>query len=183
MKKLLSYILFLLLAANSTMSWAADVQREISVHFNQPRVTLEGNEIIDKESAFVYEGRIYVPLRQLAEALRHEVDWREETNEAILTKEESNTIIEPCDPFKGESFIYGQITHIDFSNRTIRIEQHFDDNSREVFEALVVSKDASILIRRGDKQLGLDFTNVKVGDVVSLVLTKENVIRSIEIDV
>lgn len=183
MKKLLSYILFLLLLANSSMSWAAGGVKDISVYFSQPKVILDGIEIINKEKAFIYDGRVYVPLRQLAKALSLEVNWREATNEVVLTKQQSNTTIEPCDPFKGESFVYGQITKIDYNKHTIHIEQHLDDNSREVFEALLVDDEAIIVIRRRDKQWSLEFEDVKVGDVVSLVLTKENAVRSIEIDV
>jgi hypothetical protein len=165
------------------MSWESIEKKDITVYFSRPKVLFNGNEIVRKDDAFIYDGRIYVPLRQLAEALSLEVSWNSAANEATLAEQSLNTAIEPCDPFKGESFVYGQIVSIDYYNRTIHIEQHFDDDSREIFEALQVDDDASIVIRRRDKHWSLEFKDVKVGDVVSLVLTRENAVRSMEIDI
>ncbi len=183
LKRMVSYILLLFLFTGCTIAWAADGFEDIRIYHSPLRVLLEGREIIDDEDTFVYQNRIYVPLRAAAEALGYEVGWDGTTKEATLSSPLGSAIIEECDPFKGEFFVYGQILTLDYVNRSINIDQHLDDNSREVYTELPLSQDAVIVLQRGSKQLLVDFSDVKRGDVVSLIITKKNEIRSMIVDI
>ena len=60
---------------------AAAVGQQITVYFRPLRYVLDGVERSPKkgEEGFIYEGRVYVPLRFLAEALGRPVEWENET--------------------------------------------------------------------------------------------------------
>jgi|GEM_PF-1810533 len=179
----LSFLLFLLLCANTTITWAAGYYNDIRVYQNPGKIVYNHEEILQQENTFIYNDRIYVPLRSIAEALSIQVEWKQETQEVNLSPTAEAIYIEVCDPFKGEYFIYGQIISIDYNSKSMYIEQHLDDNSREVFESLLLSDNAIVLLQRKSKQLLIDFDDVKVGDVVSLIVTKDDEIRSIIVDI
>ena len=182
-KKLVSFILFLLLLANSNITWASSSFKDIQVYYNQLRIVHNGEELMQQEAPFIYEDRIYVPLRALAEALDFEVNWDGSSYEVHLSQRSANVYIEPCDPFIGEIFVYGQILAIDYEKKMIYLEQHLDDNSREIFDALMPSSEVTVVLQRRSNQFKIQFEDVKVGDVVSLIITNDNLIRSIIVDI
>ena len=179
----LSFLLFLLLCANSAITWATGNYSDIRVYYNQVKILHRNEEILKQENTFIYNDRVFVPLRAVAEALDNEVEWNQERQEVVLTPAPAYIHIEASNPIVGEYFVYGQIVKIDYINKSIFIEQHLDDNSREVYESLTLSENAIVVIQRKSKQLLIDFEDVKIGDVVSLVINKNNEIRSLIVDI
>ncbi len=182
LKRMISYLLLLFIFAGSTIAWAAEGFEDIRIYYSPLKILLDDKEIIKEEAPFIYQNRIYVSLRAAAEALGYEVLWDDHSKAATLSSA-TVSLIEACDPFKGEYFVYGQILSIDYVDETINIDQHLDDNSREVYTQLPLYRNAIIVLQRGSKQFLVDFSDVKAGDTVSLIITKENTIRSMIIDI
>jgi len=78
-----------------------------------------------------------------------------------------------------EEYPRGEIMKIDYENKLIEIEQHLDHNSREVFEALAPTEDAVFILKRNNHHWQIDFQNLRVGDVVGIVFTKDNGVRGV----
>ncbi|ABR50206.1 hypothetical protein Amet_4125 [Alkaliphilus metalliredigens QYMF] len=183
MKKIPTTLLVLyLLFLSSFIVFASTHHQSIQVYFGDFKVQHHKDLLSLEESPFLYEGRLYMPLRALSESLGYDVDWDENTQTAILSKDTAFTQIPETDPLNGEAFVYGEVRHIDYENRSIDIVQHLDHHSREVFEGLLVEEDAIIILQRNDHQWNIAFSDVKVGDVVGMVLTAENLVRGIIVD-
>lgn len=182
LKKLVSYLIFLLLFAQSSLSWAAVPYDEVKVLFQEIGILYQNKELNLNSTPILHQNRLYVPLRELAEALGFEIAWDQESSQVILLPPSLEKILEPTDPWKGEEFIYGQVMKIDYENRTLYVEQHLDDNSREIFESLVVQEDAIILLKRNTNHWQVTLQDVKVGDGVGMVITRTQEIRGIIVD-
>jgi len=105
-----------------------------------------------------------------------EVTWDEATRKATMT---SYTDFPDCDYLKGEIFVYGMITDIDFEKRSIEIEQHFDDNSIEVTPLLELKEDAVIILEMRSKRMNLELKDLKIGDSLGLILDSNGKVRGI----
>ncbi|MBM7614234.1 copper amine oxidase N-terminal domain-containing protein [Alkaliphilus hydrothermalis] len=177
MKKLFAGIITLLLFAGSSLSWGATVLQDIQVYFDNIQININDEVVESEDEPFIYDNRVYVPLRTVSEGLKQKVIWDAENKTVVIGEKIESELLEPTDPYKGEAFVYGEIMKIDYDNKLIEIEQHMDDNSREVFEALSPTEDAIIVLKRNEHQFPIHFEDVRVGDIVGIILTVDNEIR------
>lgn len=68
--------------------------RSISVAYRNIKITLQGKQVSTTEEPFIYEGRVYVPLRLLSEQMGQKVTW----NSATSTVAISSTVASPTLP-------------------------------------------------------------------------------------
>jgi len=171
------YFILITLAIILTIvtSFAGNIYDQISIYYNDTKIIAGQKEIDLPEQLFIYEGHTYVPLRHFAEALDYVVDWHRESETITLSK----NLLEDCNPLVGEYFVYGQITKIEYSEHLISIEQHIDDNSREIFDKLKVVNNPVVIIDRNSKEFNIEFSDVKVGDLVGLIVNKNDEVRGI----
>jgi len=150
--------------------------KKIEVFFDNIKVEVNGKEANFDTEPFTYNSRLYVPIRFVIENMGGEVTWDEATRKATMT---SYTDFPDCDYLKGEIFVYGMITDIDFEKRSIEIEQHFDDNSIEVTPLLELKEDAVIILEMRSKRMNLELKDLKIGDSLGLILDSNGKVRGI----
>lgn len=172
-KKLFIPLAAIILSIGST--FALGIYEQINVHYNDIKIQVEQEAIDLAKKEFIFEGHVYVPLRFFAEFLAYSVTWNNQTKTVTLTKEK----LVPCNPLEGEHFVYGQITSLYYNDRHITIEQHLDNNSREIYNKLTVMENVLVFLQRNNKEFKIDFSDVKVGDLVGLILNQHNEIRGI----
>lgn len=101
-----------------------------------------------------------------------------EDNEAINELDKQYINIPPADPSQGEYYVEGRILKI--TDHKIAIEQHFDTHSVPV-ESFMVTKDTVIarhhVVKDSDYYRKIELTDLKVGDVIFVIFTKENLPR------
>lgn len=79
--------------AFSAVAFAEPVIQDIAAKFNPGiKYTLNGEEILKDKGALVYEDRVYIPIRDVSEALGISVDYKDET--VILSQDEPSIFIE-----------------------------------------------------------------------------------------
>lgn len=81
-------------------------------------------------------------------------------------------------PDKGELFVEGTVKSIDVEKRILTIVQHMDDNSKNVNPNVPVKKDAIIQTKTSD----IAITQIKVGDIVSMIITSEGQARAVMVN-
>ncbi|WDV45234.1 hypothetical protein PV797_17155 [Clostridiaceae bacterium M8S5] len=124
---------------------------------------------------YLINGKLYAPVRELFEKFS-DVSWNQvHKHVSIKTYKD----FKECDYQKGEHFVYGLITKVDYKNNTINIEQHFDDNSREILSPLYLRDDVIIVLKRNDKCVNLDIADLKCGDLIGAVVDKDDSIRGL----
>lgn len=181
-KKTILLVLLFLLTLSVTFSFADSYFREIEVYFDNIQIVIE-NKLLDlEEQPFIYQGRVYVPLRFVSNKLGYTVGWDGKTKTVTIDRPDSPAIIEPCNPKNGESFVYGQILSINYKEKKIKIEQHMDDNSVKVFGELVADNNIAVILQRNSHHFQISFSDLKVGDIVGIILTKDKKIRGIIVD-
>jgi len=92
------------------------------------------------------------------------------SSEAI---KESN--IPAMDPKAGEMMVSGEIKAVDVDKRVLTIDQQMDDNSIKISPNVPVSKDA--IIRT--KEAPISLAQVKSGDSVGIIVTKDGQARAV----
>ena len=177
LRTLITVILFF--SITSLTALAAQNYEEIKVFYRDIRIFVDKNEIKSKEEPFIFKDRVYVPIRFVAESLDLPVLWNSEDNTISISSFQS---FEEAKPLEGERFVYGEILSIDREKGTLHIYQHIDDNSVYEESDLKVSEDVIILLQRNDKKMNLGFEDLKIGDIVGMVVNKENKIRGISLD-
>jgi hypothetical protein len=172
------FIALLLLIFTSSAAMASMDLEEAAVLVKKINIKIQDAPAVSTQT-ILFNNRIYVPLRFIAEALNASILWDKRNN--ILTIENKPIFrdFQECDPWKGETFVYGEICAIDKMNRTITVEQHIDDNSMSIEPGIEVSKDVVIILQRNDKRMNIDFQDLRVGDRIGLVLTDEGIARGI----
>lgn len=175
-KSIIGVLLVTILLLLSTTAFADGIYKSITVFFNNIRVEFNGQEVNFDTEPFTYNNRIYVPIRFVVEEMGGEVFWDSKENKAILR---SYVDFPDCDYLGGEIFVYGQITKIDYKNRKIDIEQHFDDNSVPITSSLYVKENAVIILQRNDKKINVNFEDLKIGDVLGIVVDKSFEVRGV----
>ncbi|KPU26978.1 hypothetical protein TR13x_07600 [Caloranaerobacter sp. TR13] len=159
---------------------ADGVYKNIKVYFENISINVDGSKIETDVEPFIYNDRVYVPIRFVAEKLDKEVEWNNETKTVLI---KSYKDFPECNYLEGEKFVYGLITSIDYENKRIVIEQHFDDNSIEVTPLLELDENVVIILKRNDKKMNIEFKDLVVGDDVGLVINKYGKIRGIIITI
>ena len=66
-------------------AFARVAQETITVNFNNIRVAINGQVIQTEGEPFVHNGRTYLPMRDIAEAMNFNVTWEDATNTVHLT--------------------------------------------------------------------------------------------------
>ncbi|RKD30103.1 copper amine oxidase N-terminal domain-containing protein [Thermohalobacter berrensis] len=173
-------VILLIVSISTTASFAEDFLKEIKVYFNNIKIEVDNKEVSTDTEPFIYNDRVYVPLRFVAEAMNAKVSWENEENKAIIKTFDD---VEECDYLNGEVFVYGMITDIDYEKRKITLEQHYDDNSIEVTPLLEVKENVVIVLQRNDKKMNIKFKDLKIGDNIGLILDKNKKVRGIIISV
>ncbi|SET05126.1 Copper amine oxidase N-terminal domain-containing protein [Natronincola peptidivorans] len=181
-KKFFLFILITVLLGNITLSAAANDLFQVKGYIRNFNI-IKNEELLDcHDSPIIFNNRMYLPLRSIAEVLDYKVHWHEDTETVILKQYDLLEKLAAADPFAGEYFIYGELRQIDFDNQTVEIEQHLDHHSREVYGALPLEKGAIILLQRNNHYMKIDYNDLKVGDVVGIIVTSTNEIRGMLVD-
>jgi len=60
-------------------------QETITVHFNNIRIAIDGQVVQTENEPFVHNGRTYLPVRDIADAMGFDVTWEDATNTVHLT--------------------------------------------------------------------------------------------------
>jgi hypothetical protein len=83
--------------------------------------------------------------------------------------------IPSAEPKKGETVVWGEVKAVDVDKRVLTIDQQMDDNSVKIGPNVPVDKDA--VVRTKDKVITL--SQVKLGDSVGIIVTKEGQGRAV----
>ena len=82
---------FVLMTAMPTAARVA--QETITVNFNNIRVAVDGRHIQTEKEPFIFEGRTYLPTRDIAEAVGFDVTWESETNTVHLASRTNLNVV------------------------------------------------------------------------------------------
>ncbi|MFZ5639917.1 MAG: hypothetical protein ACOY4Q_04400 [Bacillota bacterium] len=93
-------------------------------------------------------------------------------------KQAEKSVVPDMNPSQGEVFIYGKVQDVDVEKRIVIIDQHMDDNSVKIKPNVPVKKDAIIQNKKQD--IGL--AQIKPGDSVGIILTKDGHARAVLVD-
>ena len=72
--------------------FARVTQETITVSFNNIRIAVNGQHVQTEHEPFIFQGRTYLPVRDVANAMGYDVTWEDATNTVHLT-EQANTIL------------------------------------------------------------------------------------------
>lgn len=179
-KKKKAFIMVILIFFISTLTaFAAQNCKEIKVFYRNIKIFVNNEKVALKDEPFVYNNRVFVPVRFLSESLNSFVSWDNENNTISIS---SFKDFKETNPLENERFVYGEILSINKEKRTLHIYQHIDDNTVYEETDLRVAKDVIIILQRNNKKINLDFEDLKIGDIVGMVVNKENEVRGIIID-
>ena len=177
LKRTLSTAIILVIITSSTIT-AAGLLEEIKAYRGDIKVVADNREIELEEQPFIYNGRVYVPLRFVSNALGMDVDWNDETKTVIINSPDFKFPLAECRPEEGEVFVYGEITGIDYEDYTVTIHQHFDDNSIPVTNPLRVNRDVVIVMQRNGRK-NMHFYQLKSGSIGGFILDSGGKVRGI----
>jgi len=95
-----------------TIPVLARVGREtITVGFNNISISIDGQRIQTENEPFVFEGRTYLPVRDIANALGFDVTWEDSTNTVHLTSRTNSNFVPnypPHQPIQETTTEYAQ---------------------------------------------------------------------------
>lgn len=129
--------------------------------------------------AYIIQDKLYVPIRELANELGADITFDPITNNTTYN---SIKDFPDSNPLIGEEFVYGEIESINFDSKSIIIKQHYDDNTHNVTTPLVVIEEAIIILQRNNNKINLEFKDLRIGDIVGMILNENKKIRGIIID-
>ncbi|WP_053956255.1 hypothetical protein [Inediibacterium massiliense] len=170
-----SFIIFILFIFTTSIGLAKENIQIIKAHLKNTNIII--NHENQSLNTIYYKDHLYIPITLLSEKLNCTSTYN---NHTLTLK--NNFVFEDfpdCNPYKGENFIYGEILKIDQKNKTFTIEQHFDDNSILIEPNITISENVIIILQRNDKKMNLDFDDLKIGDLVGVVLNQQNIARGI----
>jgi len=96
-----------------------------------------------------------------------------EKKDSLSNLEDSN--IPNSDPNLGETVVWGEIKAVDVDKRVLTVDQHMDDNSIKISPNVPVLKEA--IIRTKEEVISL--AQVKPGDTVGIIVTREGQARAV----
>jgi len=83
-------VLLSTVTAIAVLARARVAQETITVNFNNIRIAIDGQRVYTEFEPFVFQGRTYLPVRDVAEAMGFEVTWEAATNTVHLTSRNLN---------------------------------------------------------------------------------------------
>ena len=167
-------VLLTLLFSVYSIVFSQSNQSKIDVLFDDIKLAIDGKEINADGEIFKYNGKTYAPISTVVKGMGGEGLFDKYQNKLSVT---SYKDFPECDYLGKEIFVYGIITKIDYEKKEIEVEQHFDDNSMEVSPILKAREDVVIIVERNENRMNIQFKDLKVGDIVGLILDKEKLIR------
>jgi len=66
-------------------AFASARQETITAHFNNIRIAIDGRLVQTENEPFIHDGRTYLPVRDVADAMGFDVTWEDATNTVHLT--------------------------------------------------------------------------------------------------
>ncbi len=173
-KRIFSFIIIIvLLFSFYTISLSYSQVKKIEAIEEQLLFKANDNDQLEI-SCLNVDGKIYIPITNLLKLIGGEIESKDDY---ILLR---NYIDFPeTDYLKGERFVYGTIQKVDYKKKEIIIEQHMDDDSIKVPPLLKVREDVVLIAERKNNRMNIDFRDLKMGDVVGLVLDKEGIVKGI----
>lgn len=176
-KKTVMIAIILLLLVPAAID-AHEVFEIIEVHRDDIKVIIDNRETELEGELFIYDNRVYVPVRSLSTALGMDTYWNEVTKAVVLRSPDYKFPLTECRPEGGEVFVYGEIIDIDYAAYTITIHQHFDDNSIPIINPLPVKRDV-VIIQQLDHQNNIHFYQLKPGSTGGYILDSGGMVRGI----
>jgi len=98
---------------------------------------------------------------------------KEKKEVSLQTIEETN--VPNADPKSGELIVWGEVKAVDIDKRVLTVDQEMDDNSVKISPNVPVNKEA--IIRNKEQVISLG--QVKPGDSVGIIVTKEGHARAV----
>ncbi len=178
MSRKIAVIVAILLAFTGLTISAAGLFESIEVYRGNVKVFIDSRQVELEEQPFIYNGRVYVPIRFVSTALGREVDWNPEIRTVMINNPDIKLPLAECRPDEGEIFIYGEIVHINYENYTITIQQHMDDNSIQVKNPLQVSRNVVIVIQENAAK-NIHFYQLKSKCTGGFILDSDGMVRGI----
>jgi len=169
-------VIFLILTS-LTIS-AAGTSETIEVHRSGMQILVDGRPVDLEQQPFIYNDRVYVPVRFICTALDRDVDWNPDIRTVVINNPKLRFPLTECRPDEGELFVYGEIIDIDYEAYTITIQQHFDDNSIPVQNPLAVNRDVVIILHQNDER-NIHFYQLKCGNTGGFILDSGGMVRGI----
>ena len=68
------------------------ISKTIQVTYRNISILVKGKPIQSEQEPFIYEGRIFAPLRTIAEAVNKNIEWDNEKNQVNITDKQSGNI-------------------------------------------------------------------------------------------
>lgn len=148
MKKIKYLIPILIVSSISVATLASPILKEIKAHYKQNlQYTLNGDEVLLGKGGLIYEDRVYIPLRDMAELLDINVDYKDNT---VILKEK--TVLKDEELVKKEGIHFsGLVKSINYEEREILILR---EGQEDIFENY-------ILLRLTDDSLVKNLDNEK----------------------
>lgn len=175
-KRTIGFILFAMIMTSVSIN-AEELRETIDVFRGNIKIVVNGRETSLEEEPFIYNDRVYVPLRFVSSALGKDVDWAPEARAVIISGDGHYRPLEECRPDLGEIFVYGEVKSISYENFSVEIEQHFDDNSVEIQNPLQFRQDAVIVLQGGSNSENLHFYQLRPGDTGGFILNSGGQVR------
>jgi len=82
---IIGVIITAIFAATAIPAFARARQETITAHFNNIRIAIDGRVVQTENEPFVHNGRTYLPVRDVADAMGFDVTWEDATNTVHLT--------------------------------------------------------------------------------------------------
>lgn len=100
---------------------------------------------------------------------------RTEKGKTVSTQDIKETNVPEVNPKAGEIMVWGEVKAVDIDKRVLTIDQQMDDNSVKISPNVAVNKEA--IIRTKEKVISL--AQVKLGDSVGIIVTKNGQARAV----
>jgi hypothetical protein len=176
-RKAVAIAIILLLLAPAVID-AKGIFEMIKVRRGGIGMLIDGREARFEEQPFIYNDRVYVPIRFVNTALGMEVDWNSRIKTVIINSPDYKFPLAECRPEEGEVFVYGEIIEIDYTEYTITIHQHFDDNSIPITNPLRVNRDV-VIIQQRNRERNTHFYQLETGSTGGFILDPGGTVRGI----
>lgn len=173
------FMAMLLLFFHAPWSWAGEQGQGLPVTFPGFPVIYRGVAIQWEREPFLYENHLYVPLREMAKALSLPLIWEEHNQRIEISPQNVEALITPGNPWAGEETLYGQVMKIDYGLGYLTLEQLLDDQNRTVFDSLYFHDDTLTCIKRNHHSFPVTPQDVKVGDMVEIIINQKQEIQRI----